>query len=127
MVKDYIQNRKGVPGLFSFEYNLLPKLISIFCITWTRHECKGCKRYCSDPHDFIGELPAYLFWLFVKFLSFFSEKNPYWKSKVSLLFTKEFIPALLTPFWGIQAWIFMLMLSKIQLVIGNLVLSKIFV
>ena len=27
-VTDYIQKRKGEPGLFSFEYNLLPKLIS---------------------------------------------------------------------------------------------------
>ena len=27
-VTDYIQKRRGEPGLFSFEYNLLPKLIS---------------------------------------------------------------------------------------------------
>ena len=30
LVSDYIQKRKGEPGLFSFEYNLLPKLISNF-------------------------------------------------------------------------------------------------
>ena len=30
LVTDYIQNRRGEPGLFSFEYNLLPKLISNF-------------------------------------------------------------------------------------------------
>ena len=30
MVADYIQKRRGEPGLFSFEYNLLPKLISNF-------------------------------------------------------------------------------------------------
>ena len=28
LVSDYIQKRRGEPGLFSFEYNLLPKLIS---------------------------------------------------------------------------------------------------
>ena len=30
LVTDYIQKRRGEPGLFSFEYNLLPKLTSIF-------------------------------------------------------------------------------------------------
>ena len=30
LVTDYIQKRRGEPGLFSFEYNLLPKLISNF-------------------------------------------------------------------------------------------------
>ena len=30
LVTDYIQNRRGEPGLFSFDYNLLPKLISDF-------------------------------------------------------------------------------------------------
>ena len=29
LVEDYIQKRTEEPGLFSFEYNLLPKLISI--------------------------------------------------------------------------------------------------
>ena len=28
LVTDYIQKRRGEPGLFSFEYNLLSKLIS---------------------------------------------------------------------------------------------------
>ena len=28
LVTDYIQKRRGEPGLFSFEFNLLPKLIS---------------------------------------------------------------------------------------------------
>ena len=28
LATDYIQKRKGEPGLFSFEYNLSPKLIS---------------------------------------------------------------------------------------------------
>ena len=30
LVTDYIQKRRGEPGLFSFEFNLLPKLISNF-------------------------------------------------------------------------------------------------
>ena len=30
LVTDYIQKRRGEPDLFSFEYNLLPKLISNF-------------------------------------------------------------------------------------------------
>ena len=30
LVIDYIQKRREGPGLFSFEYNLLPKLITIF-------------------------------------------------------------------------------------------------
>ena len=30
LVTDYIQKRRGEPGLFSFEHNLLPKLISNF-------------------------------------------------------------------------------------------------
>ena len=30
LVTDYIQKRRGEPGLFSFEYDLLPKLISNF-------------------------------------------------------------------------------------------------
>ena len=36
---DYIQKRRGEPGLFSFEHNLLPKLIQIFFTsTWTWHK-----------------------------------------------------------------------------------------
>jgi hypothetical protein len=30
LVTDYIQKKREEPGLFSFEYNLLPKLISNF-------------------------------------------------------------------------------------------------
>ena len=30
MLTDYIQKKRGEPGLFFFEYNLLPKLISNF-------------------------------------------------------------------------------------------------
>ena len=30
LVTDYFQKRRGEPGLFSFKYNLLPKLISNF-------------------------------------------------------------------------------------------------
>ena len=30
LVTDYIQERRGEPGLLSFEYNMLPKLISNF-------------------------------------------------------------------------------------------------
>jgi hypothetical protein len=30
LITDYIQKRRGEPGLFSFENNVLPKLISNF-------------------------------------------------------------------------------------------------
>ena len=40
-------------------------------------ECKGAKGIASDPHDFIGELPANLFRLFERLLSLFSGENPY--------------------------------------------------
>ena len=32
LVTDYIQKRRGEPGVFFFEYILLPKLISIFLL-----------------------------------------------------------------------------------------------
>jgi hypothetical protein len=33
LATDYIQKRRGEPGLFSFEYSLLPKLILYFTTT----------------------------------------------------------------------------------------------
>ena len=38
LVTDYIQKRRGEPGLFSFEYNMLPKNdIKVKVTTWIGH------------------------------------------------------------------------------------------
>ena len=45
LVTHYIQKRRGEPGLFSFQYNLLQNWYKFSRITWTRHKypCSNIK------------------------------------------------------------------------------------
>ena len=56
LVTDYIQERKGEPGLFSFEYDLSPKF-KVKVTTWIGHRrchvriAKNCEKQSKQKDD----------------------------------------------------------------------------